>query len=108
MNPFWKLLPLKSWLILATVVFGLLALLSWRSACMAVETAREEATLASSRMGSAETAIDIIGNTAEADEATRNQVEEAENAIRSETDPVRRDAVARRELCKLQRPGGPC
>lgn len=108
----WKtiksLMPLSSWLTLLAITLTLLVLLSWRAACSDVEAAADKADIADSRMGSAEVAIEIIGDAAAADEATRQQVEEAEDAIRRETDPVRRDGVARRELCKLQRPDGPC
>jgi hypothetical protein len=108
MNRLFNLLPMKTWLILAVVVMCLLALLSWRGACQEVDRARDQGTIADARAGSAEKAVDAVAKNAAANEATRDQVEEAQDAIRSESDPVRRDAIARRELCKLQRPDGPC
>lgn len=45
MNPL-RWLPLKTWLILALIVIGLIGLLSWRAACTSAEKARGEASVA--------------------------------------------------------------
>ena len=38
-----KLLPLRSWLILAAIVVGVIVLLSWRSSCASARDAKSEA-----------------------------------------------------------------
>lgn len=101
-------LTLKAWLILALILLVCFGLLGWRAGCKAAETAKDNATMADARTSSAIEAIDAIGDNAAANSATQAQVEDAQDAVNRETDPVVRDAVARRELCKLQRPDGPC
>lgn len=88
------------------VVIGLTV--GWCSRREEVQTAKDQTTIGDARMKSAVEAIDAIGDNAAANSATKAQVEDAQDAVNRETDPVVRDAVARRELCKLQRPDGPC
>ncbi len=83
------------------LVFAVLAL-SWCADRARLKTLEDEATASNARMGSAQDAIQTIGENAEANTATRAEVEDATNEIRSIQDPVERDRVARQRLCKLQ------
>lgn len=101
MSRLFKLLPLKTWLILAAVVVLALVLLSWCSRGERLETAKDEATIGGART---ETAIEAIDKIAENDEVHADlqvQAEEAQDAIR-QAPPSDRNRVARCKLRELQ------
>jgi membrane-bound lytic murein transglycosylase B len=97
-----RFLNLRGYLILAAVVVALILVMSWCSDRARLKTMKAEATVSSARMGSAQDAIETIGENAKANTVTRAEVEDATNEIRSIQDPVERDRVARQRLCKLQ------
>lgn len=97
-----RFMNLRGYLILAAVVVAMILLMSWCSDRARLKTMKAEATVSSARMGAAQDAIETIGENAKANTATRAEVEDATNEIRSIQDPVERDRVARQRLCKLQ------
>lgn len=94
-------IPYRTIFVLTVVVVAVFVALSWRASCQRAGRLQDEATIADARSSSAVAAIEIIGENTAANTATHAQVKEAQNAIR-QADPNMRDAVARRELCKLQ------
>lgn len=103
-----KIMPMKSWLILLLIVFVLLALLGWRSGCDEAKEAKDQGTIADARTGAAGDAAKIDEKNDARNDAQREEVSDAQDAIRAEADPAVRDRTARYRLCKLQRPDGPC
>jgi cell division protein FtsB len=101
MYPFPRLLTVKSWAILGVIVVVLLMLLSWRGACTATDTAKDQNTIANGRTASAVETLDIVTENAALDAETQQQVKEAQDAVRQAA-PADRERVARRELCQLQ------
>jgi len=95
-------LPLKTWLILAAVVIFCIALAGWCSARKEAGTAKDQATIADGRTASAVETLDVMARNADENSAEAAQLETIQNEIRNETDPVARDALARRRLCQLQ------
>ena len=99
-----SLLPIALFLLAALLIFALL-FLAW---CVATKPSRDAArkaeaaaTLADGRTRAATDASTIRGRHDAARDQTQAEVKEAQDAVRSETDPARRDAVARQRLCQL-------
>lgn len=92
---------LRTILIGVFIIFVLLMLLSWRSACTALDRAKDQATIADGRTATAVETLDVVARNAADDAATQQQVKEAQDAVR-QADPADRERVARHELCKLQ------
>lgn len=67
----------------------------------ATRKAEASQTLAEGRTGAAQDASAVRDANDTANQSTRNEVEEAQDAIRREDDPAVRDALARRRLCQL-------
>lgn len=103
-----NLLPVRSWLILGGVLVLIVLTLAWCEAREDAQRAGDRVTITDARMGSAEKAIETLGDNADAHDATDAQVKEAQDAIARETDPAERDRVARCELRKLQHPEATC
>lgn len=101
LKPDFTNVPWRTVAAVILVLFVLLVTLSWCKDRERLETAKDQGTLAGSRMDSAQDAIARIGENAATNTAIQNQVEEAQNAIR-QADPADRDRVARCELRKLQ------
>lgn len=94
----------KSWLWLAAIVALLIIVVFVVGRCSQndrLRDARNAQTQAEGRTVSATEAINEIGNLNKRGAVTDAQTQEAINAVR-QADPSDRDAVARRELCRLQ------
>lgn len=105
-NPF----PLKTWLIAAFVVIVLLGLLSWRSACKAVDTAQDRAEVAQTQAnvgqkGAENTAAQVEreATNRETTEANTAHINEADNANDTAGEAGRRGQLA---YCERQRVRG--
>ncbi|MBG7616459.1 hypothetical protein IWC96_14370 [Brevundimonas sp. BAL450] len=92
------------WIITA---IGLIALLTLgycavtKPARDATKRAEANSTIADGRTGAAQDASVVRDGNDDARDATRTEVEDAQDEVRNQTDPAARDAVARRRLCRL-------
>lgn len=86
-------------LLILALVLGYCAVT--RPARDATQKAETGEALAEGRTGAAQDASAVRDANDAANQSTRNEVEEAQDAIRREDDPAVRDALARRRLCQL-------
>ena len=95
---------MKRLLILAAVILAVLAaglVFCTQSSRRDAREAKAGQTLAEGRTEAAQDASAVRDANDTANQSTRNEVEEAQDAIRREDDPAVRDALARRRLCQL-------
>jgi hypothetical protein len=95
------LLPVRTWAILGVIVIVLLMLLSWRSACTAVETAKEQATIGDARTASAVDANKERDAADAREGAINDEVKDGTDAIRQAPDRDARRRARLRSLCNL-------
>jgi len=79
----------------------ILVVLSWCSDRKRLDAERASRTIADGRTAAAQDASQVRDANDAANSSTRNEVKEATDAVRNETDPAERDAIARRRLCRL-------
>lgn len=84
----------------AAIVFCIL-LLAYCDARERAAGLKDQAVIDTARGKSAAEAVDAVADNAFVNHQTREEAARAQDAIRK-ADPADRDAVARRELCKLQ------
>ncbi len=84
-------------LVLLTVMAVLIALDARKDAARA----KAGQTLADGRTAAAQDASQVRDDNDAANQSTRNEVKEATDAVRNETDPAERDRLARERLCRL-------
>lgn len=87
--------------VLSLLLIGTCTVQSQRQARMKADSAAADKALADGRTASAQDASVIRDSNDAANQYTRYQVKEANDAIRRETNPAVRDADARRRLCQL-------
>ncbi|MDO1560436.1 hypothetical protein Q0812_13455 [Brevundimonas sp. 2R-24] len=96
-----RILPLRTILMLAAAVAAVILLLAWCGARKDAREARNDQTMAEGRTVSAVEAIREINELEARGDAGAVELEQAHEAIR-QADPADRNAVARRQLCRLQ------
>lgn len=94
-------IPLRFWVTLVAVLAFCILLLAYCDARKKVEGLKDQAVIDTARGKSAAEAVDAVADNAFVNHQTREEAARAQDAIRK-ADPAGRDAVARRELCKLQ------
>lgn len=94
-------IPFRVWVSLAFFVGFCVLLLAYCDARRVVAGLEDQAIIDTARGKSAAEAIDAVADNAFINAQTREEAAHAQDAIRK-ADPADRDAVARRELCKLQ------
>lgn len=99
-------LALSAVLVIALLVLGYCTLTA--PSRDAARQAAANATLSDGRTRAAQDASSIRDAHDARTESTRQQVQEATDAVRAETDPDRRDALARERLCRIHPGAGTC
>lgn len=94
-------IPLRVWLTLAALIIFCLLLLGFCNQREKAAGLEDQAVIDTARGKSAAEAVDAVADNAFVNHQTREEAARAQDAIRK-ADPADRDAVARRELCKLQ------